>query len=72
MLSLSYSVTACDQKTKDVRGQIQFYINCSSFVISIEVCKAQLVVPKLTVVELSSSQVRVKYFFFFCLILFLL
>ena len=31
---------ACDQKkTKDVHGQVQFNINCNSFVIAFEVCR---------------------------------
>ena len=30
MTPLSYSVTACDQKVKDVHGQVQFNINCNS------------------------------------------
>ena len=39
MLPLSYSVLECDRKTKDVHGQVQFNINCSSFFIAIEVYK---------------------------------
>ena len=42
MLPLGYSVISCDRKTKDAHGQVQFNINCSSFVIAIEVLKVSL------------------------------
>ena len=47
MMPLSYSVLACDRKTKDVYGQVQFNINCNSFVIAIEVCKDLITSPSI-------------------------
>ena len=51
MLLLSYSVIALDRKTKDVHGEVQFNINCSFFVIAIEVCKVSKSVPRLTMLK---------------------